>query len=124
MGTVNEFLVAYLDAIDERLLAYLDEDEELRLGTVDRMRSYTAALLDGSLNPVAVAEDWPDWFDLAPAFVTAYGPQWMEVLEEAAAFLDGPEIGDEAPLTEQDRAYLTALEPLLDMYPELRKAEE
>ncbi len=121
---VNEFLIVYLDSIDERLLDYLDQDEELSLEAVERMRFYTAALLDGSLTPVAVAEDWPDWFDLAPAFVTAYGPQWMEVLEEAAAFLDGPEIGDDAPLTEQDRAYLVALEPLLDLYPELRKAEE
>jgi hypothetical protein len=124
MGTVNEFLIVYLDAIDARLLDYLDDDQELRLDTVERMRFYTAALLDGSLAPAAVAEDWPDWFDLAPAFVVAYAPDWMEELEEAAAFLDGPEIGDEAPLTEQDRAYLVALEPLLDLYPELRKAEE
>ncbi len=124
MGTVNEFLVVYLDSIHERLLDYLDDDQELRLDTVERMHSYTGALLDGSLAPAAVAEDWPDWFDLAPAFVTAYGPQWMEVLEETAAFLDGPEIGDDAPLTEQDRTYLVALEPLLDLYPELRKAEE
>ena len=27
------------------------------------------ALLDGSVRPARLAEDWPDWFDLAPAFV-------------------------------------------------------
>ena len=48
----------------------------------------------------------------------------MEELEEAAAFLEGPEIGDDAPLTDADRAYLTALTPLLDLYPEIRTAEE
>jgi hypothetical protein len=27
------------------------------------------ALLDGSLSPARLAEDWSDWFDLATAFV-------------------------------------------------------
>jgi len=42
----------------------------------------------------------------------------------AATFLDGPEIGDEAPLTDADQAYLMALELQLDMYPEMRMGEE
>ena len=64
-GGVSEFLVTYLDAIDERLLAYLDEDDELRLDTVRRMRFYATALLDGSITPAAVVEEWTDWFSLA-----------------------------------------------------------
>jgi hypothetical protein len=36
-GTVNEFLVVYLDSIDERLLEYVD-DEELRIDAVRRLR--------------------------------------------------------------------------------------
>jgi len=60
MGSVSEFLIVYLDSIDERLLDYLDEDEELRLDTVKRLRFYTSALLEGSITPAAVAEDWAD----------------------------------------------------------------
>ncbi len=40
-GTVNDFLVTYLDSIDEQLLEYLDEDEELKLDAVKRLRFYT-----------------------------------------------------------------------------------
>ena len=123
-GTVNDFLVTYLDSIDDRLLEYLDEDEELRLDTVKRLRFYTTALLDGSITSAAVAEDWPDWFHLAPAFVAAYAPDEVEELEQAAGFLESPEIGDDAPLTVADRTYLTALELQLDMYPEMRATEE
>ena len=121
---MNEFLVIYLDSIDERLLEYLDEDEELRLDTVRRLRFYTTALLDGSITPAALSEHWPDWYLLAPAFVAAYAPEAVGELEEAAALLEGPKIGDDAPLTEAERAYLVALEPVLDMYPEMRSHRE
>jgi hypothetical protein len=121
---VSEFLVVYLDSIDERLLGYLDEDEEMRLDAVRRLRFYTTALLDGSITPVALHEDWPDWFDLAPAFVAAYAPEEVEELEEATALLEGPRIEEDAPLTEAERAYLLALERVLDMYPVMRMTEE
>jgi hypothetical protein len=91
----------------------------LSLDTVQRLRFYTTALLDGSVTPAAVAEDWPDWYDLAPGFVAAYAPKEVGELEEAAAFLETPMIGDDAPLTEADRAYLVALGQVLDMYPEM-----
>ena len=68
---MSEFLV-YLDSIDERLLDYLDEEDELRAEVVRRLRYYTTALLNCIITPAAVAEDWPDWFDLVPAFVVAY----------------------------------------------------
>ena len=120
---MNDFLPSYLDTIDERLLGYLDENDELRADTVQRLRFYTSALLDGSLSPAAVVEDWPDWFDLAPAFVAAYAPGGAEELEEAA-FPEGPEVGDAAPLTKAGWVYLRALEVPLDMYPEMRPTEE
>lgn len=121
---MGESLYAYLDAIDQRLLEYLDEDKELRLDVVRRLRHYTTALLDGSITPLAVAEDWADWYDLVPAFVAVYGTEELEELEEAAMFLEGPGIGDDTPLTEEDRAYLLALERELDIYPEMQNAEE
>jgi hypothetical protein len=65
MDPVNDFLVSYLDAIDKRLLEHLDDEGELKLEVVRRLRFYTSALLDGSLTPDHVVEDWPDWFQLA-----------------------------------------------------------
>jgi hypothetical protein len=75
MGPVSKFLVVYLDSVDQRLLDYLDKDEELRLDTVRRLRSCTTALLDGSLTPAALPEDWADcstshqlsWRRMAPS---------------------------------------------------------
>ena len=87
MGSVSEFLVVYLDSIDERLLDYLDEEDELRPEVVKRLRYYTSALLEGSITPAAVAEDWADWFDLTQAFVAAYAPEEVEELEEAAPLM-------------------------------------
>lgn len=122
MGSVSEFLLVYLDSIDERLLDYLDEDDELRPEVVRRLRYYASALLEGSITPAAVAEDLADWFDLVPAFVAAYAPEGVEELEEAAPFMS-EEVGIDTVLTDEDRAYLTALELRLDMYPEMRLGE-
>ena len=69
MGPVNDFLVVYLDSIDEHLLEYLDEDDELKLDAVKRLRFYTSALLEGSITPDHIVEDWPDWYQLVPTFV-------------------------------------------------------
>ena len=75
---MNDFLPSYLDTIDERLLGYLDENDELRADTVQRLRFYTSALLDGSLSPAAVAEDWLDWFCLARRSSSIGPVQWSE----------------------------------------------
>jgi hypothetical protein len=117
---VNDVLVTYLDRIDKRLLFYLDEDDEMMFDTVERLRSYTSALLTGSITPAALAEEWPDWFHLAPAFVLAYG---TAELKDAAVFLRAVEEHDVVGLTQADGAYLRALELRLDMYPEIRNVE-
>src|ERR1035438_2114414 len=109
MGSVNDFLVSYLDSIDERLLEYLDEDEELELDAVQRLRFYTSALLEGSITPDHVMEDWPDWYQLAPAFVATYGSEELQELEGAAEFLRAVEEDEEVSLTDADRTYLKAL---------------
>jgi len=119
---MSDLLVAFLDAIDERLLDYLDQDEELRLDTVERLWLYTEALLDGSITPAVIEEDWSDWFDLVAAFRTAYAPQWLADLEEAAPFRRV--IRDETRLVRADRAYLLALTSLLDMHHKTRKPNE
>jgi len=115
---VSEFLVLYLDSIDAHLLDYLDEAEELRPEVVKRLRYYTTALLEGTITPAAVAEDWPDWFDLVEAFVVAYAPGEVAELGEGPPFREAEDF--DRPLSEADRAYLLALEPLLDSYPEMR----
>jgi hypothetical protein len=49
----NDFLVSYLNSVDEALLSYLDETEQLSIDTVNRLRRYVSALLDGSITPTA-----------------------------------------------------------------------
>jgi hypothetical protein len=119
---VSEFLVTYLDSIDEHLLDYLDEEDELRPEIVKRLRYYATALLEGSIASTAMAEDWADWFDFVPAFVAAYAPEKIEELEEAAPLMND-EAGEGTVLAELDRAYLAAVEPLLDAYPEIGMGE-
>ena len=120
---MNDFLVSYLDSIDERLLEYLDDDDELKLEAVQRLRFYTSALLDGSITLDQVMEDWPDWFQLVPAFVAAYGTEELQELERVAVFLRAVEEDDDVSLTDADRDYLKALETWLGMYPEMRTTE-
>ena len=122
-GTVNDFLVTYLDSIDEQLLEYLDEDDKLKLDAVQRLRFYTSALLEGSISPEHVEDDWPDWYQLAPAFVATYGTEELQELEGASEFLEAIEEQNDVSLTDADRAYLKALEAWLDMYPEMRTTE-
>ena len=124
MGPVNDFLVVYLDSIDEQLLEYLDEDEELKLDAVKRLSFYTTALLDGSITPEHVVEDWPDWYQLVPAFVATYGSEELQELEVAAELLEAIEEDEDVTLNEADRDYLKALEEWLGMYPEMRTTEE
>ena len=123
MGPMNDFLVAYLDAIDEGLLVHLDEEGELRLDTASWLHRYTNALLDGSVSPIALADDWPDWYMVAAAFVTVYAPEEVADLEEQTTFLDAVANGEDVALTEADRAYLWALRLHLGMYPELRHSQ-
>ena len=123
MGPVNDFLVVYLDSIDEQLLEYLDEDDELKLDAVQRLRFYTTALLDGSITPDHVEDDWPDWYQLVPAFVATYGSEELQELECGAVLLEAIEEDDEVSLTDADRVYLKMLEEWLGMYPEMRTTE-
>ena len=116
---MNDFLVGYLVQIDEKLVEYLDDDHELRLDTVWRMEICAGALLDESITPGILAEDWPEWFVLVRAFVAAYGPEVLEALEAEATLLNVPDVGD-GPLTKEDSTYLEALVLYLDNYTESR----
>ena len=123
-GPVSDFLVVYLDSIDERHLEYLDEDDELKIDAVQRLRFYTSALLEGSITAEHVLEDWPDWYQLVPAFVATYGSDELRELEIGAEFLGAIEEREDVSLSKADLAYLKVLESWLDMYPEMRTTEE
>jgi hypothetical protein len=77
-------------AVGDLPLSYLDENGELRLDTVKRLRLYASALLNGSITPAAVAEDWGDFYDLVSAFIATYAPRSMAESEGAATFRTDP----------------------------------
>jgi hypothetical protein len=77
--------------------------------------------IDGSIKPSVVVEDWPDWFDVTPAFVAVYCPDLSE-LEGAAVFLTAIGVNDETRLDGADQAYLAALEARLDVDPEMQSS--
>jgi hypothetical protein len=68
-------------------------------------------------------EDWPDWYQLVPAFVATYGSEELQELEGAAVLLEAIEEQDDVSLTDADLVYLRALEAWLGMYPEMRTTE-
>ena len=84
---MNDFLVTSLDSIDERFLEYLDAHGELRVSTVQRLRLCARAMLDGSMTPSQVADEWADFFVLTPAFVAAHGTWELADLESDARLL-------------------------------------
>ena len=80
--------------------------------------------LTGSITPDHVMENWPDWYQLVPAFVATYASEELQELELGAEFLGAIEEQDDVSLTEADRDYLEMLELFLDMYPEMWATEE
>ena len=121
---MNDFLSGYLDSIDPRLREYLDDEDELRLDTVWHLDVCAGALLDGSISHADLAEDWHDWYQLAPAFVAAYAPEDLSELEAKATILQTDDVSDHESLSDDDRRYLEALRHHLDQYPARRKTAE
>jgi hypothetical protein len=115
---MNDLLVTNLAASDQRLLFYLDQDDEMMFDTVERLRSYTTALLDASITPAVLVAKWSGWFDLVPAFVVAYGTEELQRAKEGADFLREHDVVE---LTEGDRTFLRALALRFDMYPDIRR---
>jgi hypothetical protein len=52
-------------------------------------------------------EDWPDWYQLVPAFVATYGSEELQELEGAAVLLEAIEEQDDVSLTDADLVYLS-----------------
>jgi len=83
---VNDFLINGLRHNDGRLLAYVDTHSELTLSTVQRPRFCARAMLEGSMTPRQIADEWADWFLLTPAFIAAYGTLELADLGAEARF--------------------------------------
>gem|GEM_PF-2049066 len=108
-SVVNEDLAAYLESINSRLLAYLDPEKDLSTETVAHLYRYSVALLQALILPEHIVEDWDDYFDLADAFVLAYGSKRLDLLNRRAPVLGTG--GEQAPdpLTGDDRLFLVNL---------------
>jgi hypothetical protein len=106
---MKDDLATYLASIDSRLLVYLDAQRDLSTETIAHLYRYAVALMQGLIAPDAVLEDWEDFFDLADAFVFAYGSERLELLNRRAALLDMDGDRTGVPLTADDRLFLVNL---------------
>jgi hypothetical protein len=107
-------LVHYLDLIDGHLLGYLDAHEDLSVETVEHLGRYAVAMAQGLVTPEHVMEDWEDFYDLADAFVMAYGTERLRQLDWDATLLDVAPDQPVAPLALADRVFLANLVTELD----------
>lgn len=106
---MNDDLANYLESIDSQLIIYLDANRDLSTETVAHLYRYAVALLQGLILPEHVLEDWEDFFDLADAFVLAYGSRRLEALNRKALLLDIDGDQASAPLSADDRLLLVTL---------------
>lgn len=106
---VSADLAAYLASIDEGLLGYLDAQKELAAATLAHVQRYAVALAERLLTPADVAEDWQDFFELAEAFVLAYGSPHLDHLYRRVALLDAPSVTGRQPAEGSDRLFLAWL---------------
>jgi hypothetical protein len=118
---MNDDLVTHLVAIDERLLDYLSEEKELPAEVVTRLQRYTNALVEGSTTAELVVDEWADYFDLASAFVVAYGTDELQDLYDQASFVGAVHEGRVVALTDADRVFLVTLAEELDRYMTLHR---
>lgn len=114
---MNDALTTQLSAIDDRLLAYLDERGELPVEVIARMHRFANAMVEGSATAELVAADWPEFFDLAAAFVFAYGSTELKNVYDRASLVDTVADGRFVPLDDADRVLLVLLTEELERYP-------
>lgn len=101
-------LVTYLSKVDARLLAYV-EDGALEPGALVRLHDYAEVLASRELTSGAVASDWPEFFDLALAFVLANGSLLLRGLCERCQLFPAIARGLRPEITPWDRRCLLAL---------------
>ena len=103
---MNDDLAAYLGSIDGKLVRYLDEQKELSVATVAHLHRYAVALVQRLIVPAQVEEDWRDFFELAEAFVLAYGSKRLGLLNRRARLLDTRAKPAGEPVGGPDRLFL------------------
>ena len=117
MAGVSDALSSYLSDIDGRLLEYLDASGELPLDVVTRLHRFTNSLVEGSATLELVADEWADFFDLASAFVVAYGTPELQDLYDRANLEAAVAAGRLLPIEDTDRVLLVLLTEELESYP-------
>jgi hypothetical protein len=74
-------------------------------------------LVEGSSTLELVADEWPDFFDLAAAFVAAYGSAELQELYNQANLEASVAEGRIVPIDDADRVLLVQLGDELETYP-------
>jgi hypothetical protein len=114
---VNDALSSYLSNIDARLLQYLDDTGEIPVDIVVRLHRFAGSIVEGSGTPELVAQEWPDFYDLASAFVVTYGSTELQDLYDRANLEAAVAEGRVIPVGDTDRVLLVQLTDELEAYP-------
>lgn len=98
-------LVAYLRKVDASLLVHVT-DGLLSTQALLKMRGYAEALATRDLTTTAVVADWPEFFELALAFVVAYGSFSLRWMCERCQLFPALRRGLSPAITPWDRRFL------------------
>lgn len=101
-------LVTYLSKVDRNLLAYV-KDGTLGSCALVKLNGYAEAMANRELTTVAVVEDWPEFFELALAFVLAHGSFALRGLCERCQLFGAVRRGLQPEVTPWDRRCLQVL---------------
>ncbi len=117
MAAMNDALTTYLSSIDPRLLEYVDDGGELPVDLVIRLHRFAGSIVEGSATTELVADEWPDFYDLASAFVVTYGSSELRDLYDQANLEAAVAGGRLVPVEDADRVLLVQLTDELEAYP-------
>lgn len=94
---------------DARLLGYVDENGHLAPSALRRLHRWAVELVDGAATTLGIADEWPDFFVLANAYVFAYGSPCVVHLGRGAPVLRSLETLLPEALSARDRKFLLVL---------------
>jgi hypothetical protein len=117
MTGVTDALSSYLSNIDAALLGYLDDAGQLPVDVVVRLHRFAGSNVEGSATTDLVADEWPDFYDLASGFVVAYGSPELQALYDQANLEAAVATGRLVPVEDADRVLLVQLTDELEAYP-------
>ena len=92
---------------------------QLPVDVVARLQPLIAGSIVGGIGrpPDLVADEWPDFYDLASAFVVSYGSDELRELYDQANLEAAVAGGRIVPVDDADRVLLVQLTDELEAYP-------